>query len=87
MTCQYTSYCYTYIEGSNILDNMKHCVAMGGVGDCTDGGACDGIWALSALAAASGIWKPVPENNQKSNSIIIISLRFMQWHIINIMSF
>lgn len=66
----------TYDVGSNILDNIKHCVAMGGADDAGGAGGVEPIIFVDiavagaaagfcapmfkALAAYSGIWKPVP---------------------------
>ena len=53
----------TYFCGSNMLDNMKHCVAMGGAawgGGC--GCAITGA-IFKAFAAAGGISRPVPSAN------------------------
>lgn len=48
----------TYVAGSNMFANIKHCVAIGGAG-CT---ACGKAFAkFRAFAAAGGICIPVPE--------------------------
>lgn len=52
-----------YFWGSNIFDNIKHCVAIGGA---TCGGGCgvDITGAIfNAFAAAGGISSPVPSAN------------------------
>ena len=66
---------YTYFCGSNIFDSMKHCVAIGGA-TTSAGGAAGGApgnmlggCILRALAAAVGIWKPVPTKNRKINKL------------------
>ncbi len=59
----------TYVMGSNMLESMKHCVAMGGVCEAGWIGApgCAAGFIFRALAATCGIWKPVPENNHLVN--------------------
>ena len=54
-----SAYCgrSTYLLGSNMLESMKHCVAMGGATGC--GWPAAGA-RLRALAATWGISKPVP---------------------------
>lgn len=48
----------TYVDGSNIFDRRKHCVAIGGAGCCC---GCAGM--CKALAAAAGSCRPVPSAN------------------------
>ena len=57
----------THDPESNMLESMKHCVAMGGVCEAGWTGApgCDAGFILRALAATCGIWKPVPETTIK----------------------
>lgn len=66
----------TNLVGSNMLDNMKHCVAIGGADDCAgcgvmadagadtltilSGSATPAEFIFRALTAYCGIWKPVP---------------------------
>ena len=62
----------TYVVGSNMLESMKHWVAMGGAmigvaGAGTPPGGALGI--LSALAATGGIWKPVPVTHKKYSTL------------------
>ena len=52
----------THVVGSNMLESIKHCVAMGGTGlGATGGGGTPPAEVmLRALAASGGIWNPVP---------------------------
>lgn len=72
----------TYDVGSNMFDNMKHCVAIGGADCCwgwgllpmmaeTLGGAGPGP-IFNAEAAYSGIWKPVPKKVKNFKLCIIL---------------
>ena len=52
----------TYVAGSNMLESMKHCVAMGGADVVSDGAPLE--FMFNAFAATLGISKPVPERQQ-----------------------
>lgn len=75
----------TYDVGSNMFDNMKHCVAIGGADCCwgwgllpmmaeTLGGAGPGP-IFNAEAAYSGIWKPVPKKKLLKFQIMYIIVK------------
>ena len=73
----------THVVGSNMLESMKHCVAMGGTGLGATGGTPPADVMLRALAASGGIWNPVPGTDKpRSKNLLSDYVQYM-FHVID----